>query len=187
MKEVKESRYAGLFHKSPTEYFVQSPIGLVPKSGNKTHLIFHLSYDFGELDHQKLVNWHTPHDLCKVAYNDLDYTVRLSLGLLKSHNLSQLWFAISDCSNAFCVVPAKPGIHFLMTMMAPHPITNEVWYFVDKCLPFGSSMSCAIFQAFSDALKHIVQWKIRITMFIEPAISNYLDDFLFIVSVNDCL
>ena len=45
MKEVKEARYAGPFEKPPFEYFIQSPIGLVPKDNRtKTQLIFHLSY-----------------------------------------------------------------------------------------------------------------------------------------------
>ena len=45
MKEVKEKRYAGPYHKIPFEYYIQSPIGLVPKDhGKSTRLIFHLSY-----------------------------------------------------------------------------------------------------------------------------------------------
>ena len=48
MKEVNEHRYAGPFNELPFKYHVQSPVGLVPKAGNKTHLIFHLSYDFGD-------------------------------------------------------------------------------------------------------------------------------------------
>ena len=45
MKEVKELRYAGPFQEPPFEFYIQSPIGLVPKDkGKKTRLIFHLSY-----------------------------------------------------------------------------------------------------------------------------------------------
>ena len=66
-------------------------------------------------------------------------------------------------------------------MKAKHPVMGQWWYFVDKCLPFGSSISCAQFQAFSDALRHITEWKLKLTICIHipPAISNYLDDFLF--------
>ena len=46
MKEVKEGCYAGPFNEIPFDNYIQSPIGLVPKAGNKTRLIFHLSYDF---------------------------------------------------------------------------------------------------------------------------------------------
>ena len=47
---------------------------------------------------------------------------------------------------------------------------------MDKCLPFGASISCALFQKFSDALKHIV----AVTTGKNFAITNYLDDFLFV-------
>ena len=41
MKEVKKHRFAGPFEVPPTKYYVQSPLGLVPKSGGqKTRLIF---------------------------------------------------------------------------------------------------------------------------------------------------
>ena len=45
MKEVQLGRFAGPFTQPPFQYYVQSPIGLVPKDkGLKTRLIFHLSY-----------------------------------------------------------------------------------------------------------------------------------------------
>ena len=47
---------------------------------------------------------------------------------------------------------------------------------MDKCLPFGASISCAIFQAFSDALKHIM----NVWTKADDNLTNYLDDFLFI-------
>ena len=49
MKEVKLKKYAGPFETIPYEYYIQSPIGLVPKDGGKnTRLIFHLSYPRGK-------------------------------------------------------------------------------------------------------------------------------------------
>ena len=67
-------------------------------------------------------------------------------------------------------------------MQARHPKTKQKFYFVDKCLPFGSSRSCMIFQEFSDALMYVMQIKIQNLAIIAytPAITNYLDDFLFI-------
>ena len=44
MAEVKAGRYAGPFPQPPFEYYIQSPIGLVPKDKTKTRLIFHLSH-----------------------------------------------------------------------------------------------------------------------------------------------
>ena len=48
MKEVNLGRSVGPFAEQeiPYEFYVQSPIRLVLKAGNKTRLIFHLSYDF---------------------------------------------------------------------------------------------------------------------------------------------
>ena len=66
-------------------------------------------------------------------------------------------------------------------MMAEHPITGHKWYFIDKCLPFGSSRSCALFQQFLDALAFIAKVRmVRNNIVRNPALTNYLDDFLFI-------
>ena len=82
MKEVAEYHYAGPFEVPPTEYFIQSPIGSVPKvGGGETRLIFHLSYDFGKEFHQRSVNFHMPDHLCSVAYNDLDHAVSKCLNI----------------------------------------------------------------------------------------------------------
>lgn len=59
-------------------------------------------------------------------------------------------------------------------MKARNPINKEWYYFFDKCMPFGSSISCAHFQSFSDAISHVMK--------VETGKENvnYLDDFLFI-------
>ena len=58
-------------------------------------------------------------------------------------------------------------------MSAEDPRTGKLVHFVDKCLPFGASISCALFQRFSNALRHIVEKKSN------SEITNYLDDFHF--------
>ena len=182
MKEVKEHRFAGPFECPPTHFYVQTPpLGLVPKSGGKTCLIFHLSYNFGQEEHKKSINFHTPADICRVRYNDLDTEVRYSLQLMGVDNSGPIFYAKTDCSHAFHILPIKIGHRKFLTMKARHPVTKEWWYFVDKCLPFGSSISCAHFQSFSDALKHIAEWKIGLTLvlLVPPRLTNYLDDFLF--------
>ena len=50
-------------------------------------------------------------------------------------------------------------------------------YFVDKCLPFGSSISCVLFQKFLDALKFLIEFKEKL---VKDSVTNYLDDFLFL-------
>ena len=159
MKEVKQNRYAGPFCKPPYKYFVQSPLGLVPKdNGRKTRLIFHLSYDFGKEDRDKSINFHTPKHLCSVKYNDLDEMIRQCLHLLKQTGHVVLIFGKSNLSNAFHLIPLLVKFRPYLLMMAYHPATGKQYFFVDKCLSFGSSISCAIFQQFSDALKHIVEF-----------------------------
>ena len=82
MKEVKLGRYAGPFKdKPPFENFIQSPIGLVPKAGGKTRLIFHLSYQFR--NGNESVNYWIPKDLCSVKYKDLDHVIVNCLKLLR--------------------------------------------------------------------------------------------------------
>ena len=182
MKEVKENCYAGPFEYPLCENYVQSPLGLVPKSGGKMRLIFHLSYDFGEDQHERSINELTPDELCSVKYRDLDHAVRNCIRLLKiAEENSSLFFSKTDCSHAFRLVTVLVQQRFLLVMMAVHPITQKKWYFIDKCLPFGSSRSCAIFQKFSDALAHIISFRLTVKNITSIlTLSNYLDDFIFI-------
>ena len=181
MKEVKEGRFAGPFEQLPFEHFVQSPLGLVSKSGNRTRLIFHLSYDFGGQEQDKSINFHMPRDLCTVKYKDLDHAIRNCLWLLNDFSTETVFFGKMDCSNVFHLVPVLVKQRFLLCMLAVHPKTHKKLYFINKCLAFGSSRSCAIFQAFSDALAFLAQWKIAKAQIVQnPALTNYLDDFLFL-------
>ena len=49
-------------------------------------------------------------------------------------------------------------------------------YFLEKNLPFGASISCSVFQIFSDSLRHIAEFLTSETY----QITNYLDDFLMV-------
>ena len=60
-------------------------------------------------------------------------------------------------------------------MKAEDPKTGQVMYFIDKCLPFGASISCSHFQRFSNALLHMV----NTLSGKRHSVTNYLDDFLF--------
>ena len=154
MKEVELGRYAGPFESIPFETFIQSPIGLVPKAGNKTRLIFHLSFDFEQSGHQS-VNHHTPREKCTVKYPDIDYVIQLSF--LWGGATRQVFYAKTDVQTAFHLAPLKKSCWRWLIMMAQHPITKVTYYFVDKCLPFGASISCSHFQRISNGIKHIVE------------------------------
>ena len=188
MKEVKLGRSAGPFNTIPYKYFIQSPIGLVPKAGGQTRMIFHLSYDFGDEDRQRSLNYHTPQELCTVKYNDLDYAIKtcmticpvmwdeIALGDDEFLNQHQIYFSKSDLRSAFKILPILPAQRNLLLYKARHPQSNQIFWFAEKTLPFGASVSCARFQLFSDSLKHIVEFVTG--QYFQ--VTNYLDDFLFI-------
>ena len=170
MKEVELRRFAGPFEHPPFEHFVQSPIGLVPKDkGKKTRLIFHLSYPRDG----DSVNSGIPFEKCTVKYPDFDDAVKLCMQEGVACTLGK-----SDMSSAFRHVPMAVDQWWLMVMKAMHPKTKRIYYFVDKCLPFGSSISCAIFQAISDAIAWIVKYKTKKNNV------NYLDDYLFAAAIK---
>ena len=188
MKEVKLKHFAGPFlpGQFPFKNFVQSPVGLVPKHGGQTRLIFHLSYDFKKSGN-KSINAYIPKHKCSVKYKDLDHAVRGCLKLLEAcANMdSQLWFGISDIKSAFRLVPLARQFWKLLTMKVRDPETQQWYWFVDKCLPFGAAISYAIFQLFSNALSHLLQFRLQKIKL--KSISNYLDDFLNVaLSETDC-
>ena len=65
-----------------------------------------------------------------------------------------------------------------MILKAESPIDGKIYFFVDKCLPFGHSISCAIFQEISDGITHIVQCK------LSKRLINYLDDYFFVATLR---
>ena len=123
MKEVKVGRYAGPYDQIPFKNFVQSPIGLVPKAGNKMRLIFHLSYDFKKY---KSINHYTPHHLCTVKYNDIDCVVSDLLKLLSSQGNQEysptvIYYGKTDLVSAFRILPLKSKCYQLLILKARHP------------------------------------------------------------------
>ena len=186
MKETEAGRYAGPFSDIPFENsYIQSPIGLVPKDGGtKTRLIFHLSFDFP--NGNKSVNHWTSEEDCTVQYDDLDSAVRLVLNLKKKRKLNHqktIFFGKSDLKMAFRVLPIWPGHRRFLLIRAQDPKSGSYFYFLDKNLPFGGSISCSHFTRFSNALRHIVEC----TTGKKGQITSYLDDFLFISdSKSEC-
>ena len=159
---------------------MQSLVGLVPKGdeGKETRLIFHLSYDFPSGG--KSINASTPWELCSVKYKDLDFAVRACLRLIANNewDATILWFSKSDLKSVFHLLGIRPEDWPLLMMKACHPTTGEDLYFVDKCLPFGASISCSHFQRFSNGLRYIFEYITK----TQGQIPNYLDDFLFIAT-----
>ena len=161
MKEVKAKHYAGPYDEIPFENYIQSPIGLVPKHGNKTRLIFHLSFDFDEK--HKSVNACTPKEWCSVKYNDLDAAIanclKVSHEALTLNGTGTVFSGKMDLSMAFRVLPMKIGCICWLVLMAQDPLTGETKFFIDKCLPFGASISCSHYQRFSNLLRWIIEFR----------------------------
>ena len=168
MKEVKLGCYAEPFEEIPFDSYIQSPIGLVPKDGGKqTRLIFHLSYTRSG-EEKESVNACTPPESCKVKYCDFDMAIKRCLEEGKSCSLSK-----SDFQSAFRNLGILRKHWKYLVMKAKDPKDSKWYFFVDKCLPFGASISC-VFQAFSDSVAHIMKHRTG------KELVNYLDDFLFI-------
>ena len=104
-----------------------------------------------------------------MKYPDFEEAVEMCRKAGKNCHLGR-----SDISMAFRNVPLMVQDFCLMVLKAVHPITGETFYFVDKDLPFGSSISCAIFQSVSNGVAHIVKFKTN-----KPMV-NYLDDYLVV-------
>ena len=175
MTEVELKRYAGLFEKIPFDNFIQSPIGLVPKDGGaKTRLIFHLSYPRNTKKGRKLsVNANTPRTFTTVKYPDFTQAIMMCLACGVGCAVAK-----SDLHSAFRNLGIAKRYWKYLVMKARNPLDGKFYYFVDKCLPFGAAISCALFQQFSNALAHIV--KVR----TQSDLINYLDDFFFAAIKN---
>ena len=115
------------------------------------------------------MNANTPESLSKVTYPDFSLAIAKCLEEGVGCYLSR-----SDFSAASRNLGIRPFDWMLLIMKAQDPKTNQWFYFVDKCLPFGASISCAIFQSFSDAVARVVHYVTK----KKPV--NYLDDYLFI-------
>ena len=175
MKEVKLGQYTGPFKEIPEEFaddFIQFPIGLVSKDdGKNTRLIFHLSYPRNTKDGtpSPSVNANTDKNLCSVKYPDFNDAVRLCLSEGRVCHVSK-----SDMRSAFRNLRILRLHWRYLIMKACSPITKEWFYFINKCLPFGVSISCAHFQKVSDVVAYLVTHRSG-----KPVI-NYLDDYIFV-------
>ena len=181
MKEVKLGRYTGPYETVPYKTYVQSPIGLVPKAGGKTRLIFHLSYQFKQSGNLS-INEYTPEEFCTVKYNDIDQAVKASF-TWQNTCTGKVFYSKTDLESAFRILLVKRKCYKLLILKANHPITGKLYYFVEKNLSFGHSISCSLFQRFSNSLRHILE-----KVWDKPEVAiNYLDDFLFMApSSGEC-
>lgn len=76
--------------------------------------------------------------------------------------------------STFRNLPIRPVDRKWLVMKVMNPQDGKTYYFVDKCLPFGASISCSHFQRVSDSIQHIFKFRSK------SDANNYLDDFLFV-------
>ena len=171
MKEVKAGRYAGPYLKIPFDNFIQSPIGLVPKNKNKTRLILYLSYP---KDKGTSVNAGIPKDECTMKYPDFAEAIKMCLDEENLFKKGHIFVSKSDMSMAFRHVPMKIKDFRYIILKAEHPLTGVTYFFINKCLPFGSSISCKLFQEVSNCIAYIVSYH------TQRQTLNYLDDHYFV-------
>ena len=142
-------------------------------------MIFHLSYNFSDAEKHQSVNHFIPKNLCSVRHNDLDVAVNTCLAISKigltETSSGMVFMSKTDRASAFRMVPLKRGCWSWLILAAEDPVDGKIKYFADKYLPFGSSISCAIYQRFSDAVRHLTCYKMTVICIV-----NYLDDFLFV-------
>ena len=158
-KEIQLGRMLGPFEEPPFPDLMCSPVGLVPKKDtDEMRMIMHLSYPYGQS-----INDFIDPEKASTLYQTFDDAIKL---VIKQGHFC--WLSKGDVKSAFrvasiCFKDIKClGIYF------------EEKYYVDLALPFGSAISCAIFEDIAALLHWIFEWRTSICFV------HYLDDYLWV-------
>ena len=159
--EIELERIAGPYDDPPFPNFKCSPLAIREKSTpGKFRLLHNLSYPYDA----RSVNFNISKENSTVKYESIQSAIKL----IQEH-APNAFMAKSDISEAFRLLPLHPSQYHL---------TGFTWqgkYYYDRCLPMGLASACKKFEEFSDALKWILETKLRVT-----SIAKILDDFLFV-------
>ena len=155
-KEVQLGCIWGPFKEPPFKHLMCSPVGLVPKKDSEEmRMIMHLSFPYGTS-----INDFIDHDKVSTQYQQFDDAVRLV------HQEDQgCYMAKGDVKSAFKLAPIK------FEDLECLGIVFEGEFYVDLTLPFGSSISCVIFEDISTLIHWIFEQQTR-----KPFL-HYLDDY----------
>ena len=139
-KEIQLGRMLGPFKEPPFPDLMCSPVGLVPKKDtDEMHMIIHLSFPYGQS-----INDFIDSEKASTSYQTFDDVIKL---VIKQGHFC--WLSKVDVKSAFRVAPICfkdikcLGIYF------------EEQYYMDLALPFGSAISCAIFEDIATLLHWI--------------------------------
>lgn len=138
--EIELDRIAGPYKSRPMSNLRTSPIGLVLKDGGGWRLIPHLSFPEGNS-----VNDGIRPESSTVQYTSFDNVIAMISGPSKGALIGKM-----DIKSAFRLFPIYPGDFDLLG----YEFRDQ--FFIDKCLPFGCSISCNIFEKFSTFLHWVV-------------------------------
>lgn len=167
-KELAAGRIAGPFKTPPFTNFRVSPIGLVPKKQpGEYRMIHHLSYPEGGS-----VNDFIDPEICSVQYTKFDEAVKMIQKLGQGTLLGK-----ADVKGAFRLMIISPDNFPLLGFQF------DGNYYFDRCLPFGLSYSCALWEKFATFLHYVVRRSCSV-----GELEHYLDDFLFggNAGTNEC-
>ena len=169
-KEVKLGRMLGPFSEPPFPDLMCCPVGLVPKKDtDEMRMIMHLSYPYGES-----INDYIDPEKAATQYQQFEDAVQL---VIKQGRFC--WLAKGNVKSAFRVAP----VCFQHIRCLGIKFQDE--YFVDITLPFGSAISCAIFEEIATLIHWIFKQKTAVRFV------HYLDDYIwvhkqFIVCMSAC-
>lgn len=162
-EELQAGQIFGPFETVPLDFFVSSPIALVPKQDGSWRFIHNLSFpDFNS------INTFIDHDDASVHYESLDYFI----------SLIQFWGVGSrmgkiDIRHAFRNLPIHPSDYHLLGL------SWRQKFFINCTLCMGLSTSCALYEKFACAL----QWCVT-SQYPPQCMSHLLDDALFVSSAG---
>ena len=168
-KELLAGRIAGPFDTPPLDHFHSSPLAVRPKKDpGKFRTLHNLSYPYNQFS----VNSGISHQDSTVKYATINQAI---------HRINTFptppYLAKTDIQSAFRLIPVHPDSYHLLGF------SWEDKFYYDKCLPFGLSCSCQIFERFSSALQWILEHKLGV-----KDVFHVIDDFLFMaLSKQTCL
>ena len=155
MKEVNLGWMLGLFQVQPIFLLICSPISMVEKNSTAMRHITHLSHLQGFS-----INSFIPPEDAETHYQSFDVAIQLVVSQGRGAYMTN-----EDFKSAFHNIPMRyQDLNLLGIKM-------QGQFFIDCALPFGASVSCAIFKDIS-TLIHWIAEKRAGQKFI-----HYLDDF----------
>ena len=165
-RELDLNRMAGPFLLPPSQTFVGSPIGAVPKKRShplKFRIIHDLSWPRGQS-----INEYIPAERFRCQYDTLDRAIALLKQAGKGARMAKL-----DLSDAYRHVLVRPQDWGLLGASWPIYVDGELTtgYFVNMFLPFGARSSPAQFLRFASALNFVSHDRGA------NPVWNYMDDF----------